>query len=135
MELSLYIYGSAEYRIITSSQQLLQSTWYHVAVVSGVNSTELYVNGTLVASLLNSNLSTIQLNSQQRLTLTIGNPDRASMDNKLYASMCHFAGTSIESNLGAINVDNLRFYSRSLKIREIQALAVDDLMPTRFFYD
>ena len=135
MELSLYIYGSAEYRIIVSSQQLLQSTWYHVAVVSRVNSTELYVNGTLVASLVNSNLTTIQLSSQQRLTLTIGNPDRASVDDKLYTSMCHFVETSKEFHSGAIDVDNLRFYSRALKIREIQALAVDDLVPTRFFYD
>ena len=135
MELSLYIYGSAEYRIITSSQQLLQSTWYHVAVVSRINGTELYVNGTLVASLVNSNPNTVQLNNQQRLTLTIGNPDRASMDNKLYTSICHFVETSKVSRSGVIDVDNLRFYSRALKMGEIQALAVDDLMPTRFFFD
>ncbi len=34
-----------------------------------------------------------------------------------------------------IAVDDLRFYSRELEMKEIQALNNDDQIPTRFFFD
>ena len=132
IQLSLYINGPTGYHIITSNELLLQSTWFHVVVLSGNSGFDLYVNGDLVAS---SDLTSIRLDNQQRLTLTIGNPKRTSIDENLYASMCLFDGDLVESNGSIIEVDNLRFYSRTLKLKEIEAIANDDLQSSRFFFD
>lgn len=134
IQLSLYIYGSVGNRIITSTELLSQSTWNHVAVILQTNGFTLYINGTPVASSVNLNLATIPLNNQQRLTLTIGNPTHDSVDDNLYTYMCHIDGTQIQTNENVIDIDNLRFYSRPLKVKEIQALTNDESNPTQYFF-
>jgi hypothetical protein len=134
IQLSLYIYGSVGNRIITSTELLSQSTWNHVAVILQTNGFTLYINGTPVASSVNLNLATIPLNNQQRLTITIGNPARDSIDDNLYTYMCHIDETQIQTNENVIDIDNLRFYSRPLKVKEIQALTNDESNPTQYFF-
>jgi hypothetical protein len=132
MELSVYTYGSNGQQVITSSVPILPSTWYHVAIVSETNSFNLYVDGILTAS---SHVITFKINNLQRLTLTIGSPIRKSIDDKLYSSMCHIDEFQIQSNRSEIGIDNLRFYSRQLKIREIQALSKDEYVVSKYFFD
>lgn len=88
-----------------------------------------------MASLASLDLTIHQLNNQPRLTLTIGNPVRSSVDDEFYRSMCHVNATTRQSEESVIDVDDLHFYSRYLKIREIQAHAVDNVDPAEFFYD
>ncbi len=134
IQLSLYIYGSVGNRIITSTELLSQSNWNHVAVILHTNGFTLYINGTPVASSVNLNLATIPLNNQQWLTLTIGNPTGDSIDDNLYTYMCHIDDTQIQTNENVIDIDNLRFYSRPLKVKEIQALTNDESNPTQYFF-
>jgi hypothetical protein len=49
--------------------------------------------------------------------------------------MCNIGKTVTPSKQGVIGVDDLRFYSRELKMKEIQALNNDDHHPTTFFFD
>jgi hypothetical protein len=70
------------------------------------------------------------LTYRDRLTLTIGNPARDVNNNTLHFSMCNI-GTS-GTRLG---INDLRFYSRELKVKEIEALNDDDHNPTRFFFE
>ena len=132
MQLLLHVFGSQGQNIITSNMLISQSTWYHIAVISGTNSFDLYVNGTLAAS--STSLNTFKISNDQRLTLTIGNPVNRSIDDDSYSLMCHFDKMQIPSNRSVIGVDNLRFYSRQLKVREIQALTDDDYSPSSYFF-
>ena len=133
--MSLYVNGPTGYYIVSSSKVLSQSSWFHVVVLAGSNGFELYINGSLVGSSGNLNVTNIQVNNQQRLTLTIGNPRHASIRDNVYGLMCLFDGDGIESNGSMVEVDSLRFYSRTLKLKEIQAMVKDDYHPSRFFPD
>jgi thymidine kinase len=75
-----------------------------------------------------------KISNQQRLTLTIGNSARGSIDGNLYSLMRNISETQIQSNRSVIGVDNLQFYSRQLKVLEIQALINDDYSPKRYFF-
>jgi len=132
--LSLYIYGPDNQRIITSAALITKLTWFHVVVISGTNSFSVYVNGTLVASSNGTKSTSFQASNQQRLTLTIGNPEPRANSGDLYSSICNTGKNRARSNQSVTGVDNLRFYSRELKVKEIQALAKDEIMPTRFFF-
>ncbi len=103
-------------------------------VISGTNSFSLYVNGTLVASSASTKTTSFQASNQQRLTLTIGNPEPDANNGDIHSSMCNTGKIRTQSNQNVISVDDLRFYSRELKVKEIQALANDDILPTRYFF-
>lgn len=102
-------------------------------MVLDTNGFTLFINGNPVASSSGSNLAIIQVNNQQRLTLTIGNPVRSSINNNLYTFMCH-DGTQTGTNQNVIDIDNLQFYSRPLKVQEIQALANDNYASAQYFF-
>lgn len=104
-------------------------------VVTGKDSLSLYVNGTLVASSTTIKTSYYQTYSGQRFTLTIGNPKLKKNNGNSHLSMCDTSQIREESNNTVIGVDDLRFYSRELKVKEIQALANDDHFPTKHFFD
>jgi hypothetical protein len=135
MQLSLYMYGSDGQHVIKSSVLISQSTWYHVAVISDTNSLNLYVNGNLTASSSGLNMNTFKTSNKQRLTLTIGYPVPGSTSDSLYSSMCHIDETQAPLNRSAIGIDDLLFYSRQLKLGEIQALSNDQSNPTQYFYN
>jgi hypothetical protein len=121
--------------MIPSTVLTAYSTWFHVVVMSGTDSFSLYVNGTLVASSTDAHSNTLKVNNQQRLTLTIGNPEHKLNNGTLYSLMCHFGQNTTRSDESMIRVDDLRFYSRQLKVKEIQALNNNDHLPTRFFFE
>ena len=121
--------------VIRSSVSIDESLWHHIVVMYSTDSFHLYINGSLVASSLDMNMTIFKLNSQQRLTLTIGNPERPMNDGDLYSSMCNTNLTQLKSNQSVIGVDNLRFYSRQLKEKEIDALAREAFNPTSYFFD
>ena len=104
-------------------------------VVTGKDNLSLYVNGTLVASSTTIKTSFYQTNKDQRFTLTIGNPKVRKNNDNLHLSMCDTNQIRPKSNNTVIGVDDLRFYSRELKVKEIQALANDDYFPTKYFFD
>jgi len=66
--------------------------------------------------------------------MTIGNPELSTASGNLYQSMCNVEDITEQSYQTKIALDNLRFYSRQLKLKEIQALVNDDSYPTRFFF-
>lgn len=74
-------------------------------------------------------------NYASRLTLTIGNPELWTNSGDLYLSICNPGETRAQSYKTTIGVDDLRFYSRELKLKEIQALTNDDYLPTKYFFD
>lgn len=133
-QLSIYIYGHDNQTIITSSESISYSNWFHVAVISSRNSFSLYVNGILVASFIDTNGNATQTNSQQRLTLTIGNPETRSNQHNLNSSLCITDENRSQISQIVIGVDNLQFYSRELKVKEIQAMINDDFSPTKYFF-
>jgi hypothetical protein len=119
---------------MTSTVSIAYSTWFHVVLMSGTNSFSLYINGILVASSSGTPTAVFQTTNQQRLTLTVGNPDRRPKSGDFYSSMCNTDKTPTQSNQSVIGVDDLRFFSRELKLREIQALANDEVLPTGYFF-
>ena len=95
------------------------------AFVCCYETSELDVNGVLVASSTSVHLTRDSSDSPLRLTLTIGDPLLASMNDQFYRSICHYDGTSEESKENVIDVDNLYFYSCALSIQEIEARTVN----------
>ncbi len=132
--MSLYIYELHKQNIITSVALIAYSTWFHVAVISGTNSFSLCVNGIPVGSSASTKTTSFQESNQQRLTLTVGNPEPGANSGNIHSLMCNTGKTRTQSNRSVIGVDDLRFYSRELKVKEVQALADDELMPTRYFF-
>ncbi|CAF1187981.1 unnamed protein product [Adineta steineri] len=135
LQVSVYIYGSGTSKMIISSTLITFSTWFHVAFVSKKNSSSLFVNGKLVASLIGENTINFGTINQQRLTLTVGNPRRQSKNDAFYSSMCIIEQPEILSNQSVIGIDELRFYSRELKTKEIETLSTDGYVPSRFFFE
>ncbi|CAF1067597.1 unnamed protein product [Adineta steineri] len=132
MQLSMYTYGPQGQNLIKSNVMMQQSTWYHIAVISTTNNFDLNLNAVLVGSLNTSN--TFQINNEQRLSLTIGNPSNESIQNQSYSLMCHLNQKQIFSRGSSIAIDELRFYARQLKPKEIQALTDDVYSPSNWFY-
>ncbi|CAF1461270.1 unnamed protein product [Adineta steineri] len=135
LQVSVYIYGSGTSKMIISSTLITFSTWFHVAFVSKKNSSSLFVNGKLVALLIDENTINFETINQQRLTLTVGNPRRQSKNDAFYSSMCSIEQPEILSNQSVIGIDELRFYSRELKMKEIETLSTDGYVPSRFFFE
>ena len=133
----LFVYQrGVEKIVLTATQKIVYSSWFHFVVISRADTLDLYLNGTLVAS------SHVQTTSFQpyyrpeiRLTMTIGNPELSTSSGNLYQSMCNVEDITEQSYQTKIALDNLRFYSRQLKFKEIQALVNDDSRPTRFFFE
>ncbi|CAF4269449.1 unnamed protein product [Adineta steineri] len=133
MQLSLYVYGSEGQSMVQSNVSISQSFWYHIAVVSETNTSSLYVNGTLAGS--STTINTFEIDNEQRLTLTIGNPVPESINDNSYSLMCHNSETQAISNQSMISIDDLRFYARQLKVREIQAIINNEIDPSSYFFD
>ena len=132
--MSLSSYKNANQKPLTSTIKIPYSTWFHVVVVSGYETLNLYVNGTLVASSIIKD-TFIRSYSNPRFILTVGNPELGTNSGDLYLSFCNTGETRTQSYKTVIGVDDLRFYSRELKLKEIQALANDDDLPTKYFFD
>ncbi|CAF4047399.1 unnamed protein product [Adineta steineri] len=133
MQLLLYVYGSEGQSMVQSNISISQSFWYHIAVVSETNTSNLYVNGTLAGS--STTINTFEINNEQRLTLTIGNPVPESINDNSYSLMCHNGETQAISNQSMVSIDDLRFYARQLKVREIQAIINNEIDPSSYFFN